>query len=84
MILYALWFYWVVARGYRWRPWASPLLRWRIETYSGIPAEQVTFGVFWKFLRTERHSLSHFLKWGVRMRRLEQHRREGTQSEPRA
>ena len=76
MIPYALWFYWVAARGYRLRPWRSPLLRWRIETYSGIPAEQVTFGVFWKFLWTERRSLSHFLKWGVRMRKLEKHRRD--------
>ena len=76
MIPYALWFYWVAARGYRLRPWASPLLKWRIETYSGIPAEQVTFGVFWKFLWRERHSLREFLKWGARMKKLEAQRRE--------
>jgi hypothetical protein len=76
MISYAIWFYWVSARGYRLRPWSSPLLRWRIETYSGIPAEQVTFGVFWKFMWRERQSLSEFLKWGARMRKLEAQRRE--------
>lgn len=76
MISYALWFYWVAARGYRLRPWASPLLRWRIETYSGIPAEQVTFGLFWKFLWRERSALREFLKWGARMKRLEAQRRE--------
>ena len=75
MIPYALWFYWVSARGYRLRPWRSPLLRWRIETYSGIPAEQVTFGIFWKFLWTERRSLRDFLKWGARMRQIEHQRR---------
>ena len=83
MIPYALWFYWIAARGYRMRPWRSPLLRWRIETYSGIPAEEVTFGLFWKFLWRERHSLAEFLKWGARMKQLEAHRRELGQSEPR-
>ncbi|MBI4479965.1 MAG: hypothetical protein HY651_08070 [Acidobacteria bacterium] len=80
MIPYALWFYWVAARGYRLRPWRSPLLRWRIETYSGIAAEQVTFSVFWKFLWTERRALADFLKWGARMRKLEKQRRELRQS----
>ena len=76
MIPYALRFYWVSARGYRLQPWRSPLLRWRIETYSGIPAEQITFSVFWKFMWAERQSLRDFLKWGARMRRLEQQRRK--------
>jgi hypothetical protein len=80
MISYALWFYWVAARGHRLRPWRSPLLRWRIETYSGIPAEQVTFGVFWKFLWRERASLREFLKWGARMKTLEAQRRESAQA----
>ena len=76
MIPFTLWFYWVSARGYRLRPWRSPLLRWRIETYSGIPVGQVTFGIFWKFLWRERRSLTEFLEWGARMRKLERSRRE--------
>ncbi len=76
MICYALWFYWVAARGYRLTPWRSPLLRWRIETYSGIPAEQITFGVFWKFLWREREQLREFMRWGARMKQLEAERRE--------
>ncbi len=80
MIAYALWFYWVAARGYRLRPWRSPLLRWRLETYSGIPAEKITFPIFWGVLWRERRSLREFLKWGARMRRLERQRRI---SEPR-
>ena len=83
MMAYAAWFYWLATRGYRLRPWKSPYLRWRIETYSGIPAEQVTFGVFWSFLWRERMELTRFLAWGARMRRLEaQRRRERTISSP--
>lgn len=76
MIFYALWLWWVGTRGYRLRPWRSPWMRWRIETYSGIPAEHVTFGVFWHFLWKERRELWRFLEWGARMRKLEQYRRE--------
>ena len=76
MIRYALWLWWVGTRGYRLRPWASPWLRWRIETYSGIPAEQITFGIFWNFLWKERRELLRFLHWGVTMKKLEADRRE--------
>ena len=31
----ALRYYWITARGYRLRPWASPYLRWRLETFFG-------------------------------------------------
>jgi hypothetical protein len=71
MILYYLRFWWVATRGYRWRPWDSPYLRWRIETYSGLPAGQVTPDVFWSFLWRERRELRRFMAWGARMRRLE-------------
>jgi len=36
-------FLWRASRGYRLRPWNSPYLRWRIETYSGLHAEHITF-----------------------------------------
>ena len=83
MISYALWFYWVSSRGYRLRPWRSPYLRWRIETYSGIPAEKVTFEIFWKFLWKERRELWRFLQWGAKMRKLERRlRREARSQRP--
>ncbi len=75
MIGYAIRFYWNATRGYRLRPWRSPYLRWRIETFSGIPAEQVTCEVFWGFLWRERNGLRRFLRWGAEMRRLEKQRR---------
>ena len=78
MILYALWFYWTAARGYRLRPWQSPYLRWRVETYSGMHAEEITLHSFWTFFWSERHALRRFLEWGAEMKRLEKRlRREG-------
>ncbi len=71
MIYYALWFYWTAARGYRLRPWRSPLLRWRIETYSGIEADSITFRTFWNFFWKERRAMRKFLEWGAEMRRIE-------------
>ena len=78
MLYYAIWFYWTAARGYRLRPWRSPYLRWRIETFSGIRAPDVTFALFWQFLWSQRQGVGRFLDWGAEMRRLEQRlRREG-------
>ena len=34
-------FLWKSTRGYRLRPWDSPYLRWRIETYWGLHAERI-------------------------------------------
>ena len=59
---------WRLSRGYRLRPWASPYLRWRIETYQGIHADQITFGMFWWFVWRERRELMRYLRWADRMR----------------
>lgn len=63
-------FLWVASRGYRLHPWDSPYLRWRIETYSGLPAESVTRSLFFRFLWTERRSLFEYLRWVSDMRRF--------------
>jgi hypothetical protein len=44
-------------------PWKSPYLRWRIETYSGMAAEQITFRDFMGFLWKERRNLIRYLRW---------------------
>jgi hypothetical protein len=44
-------------------PWKSPYLRWRIETYSGMKAEQITFRDFTGFLWKERRNLLRYLRW---------------------
>jgi hypothetical protein len=62
-------FLWIATRGYRLRPWLSPYLRWRIETYSGIPAESITRQSFFQFVWSERSALWQYLRWVHRMSR---------------
>ncbi len=62
-------FLWHASRGYRFRPWRSPYLRWRMETYWGLSAEKpMSAGQFWDFMWTHRHDLMRFLAWTERMR----------------
>jgi hypothetical protein len=56
---------WRMTRGYRLRPWRSPYLRWRIETYSGLHADTITFGEFWGFVWKSRHQLIRYLRWAL-------------------
>jgi hypothetical protein len=58
---------WRMSRGYRLRPWRSPYLRWRIETFWGIPAESVGFREFLSFTWRQRRELLRYLKWAERM-----------------
>ena len=37
---------WRLTRGYRLRPWRSPYLRWRIETYWGLDAGEIAFAPY--------------------------------------
>lgn len=59
----------LATRGYRLRPWTSPYLRWRVETYAGIPADSVDVRTFWRFVWSERSSLWTYLKWVSRNQR---------------
>lgn len=59
---------WHAARGYRLRPWKSPYLRWRIETYWGAPADTIGFVEFWTFLWRHRREFARYLRWADRMR----------------
>ena len=60
---------WRMSAGYRLRPWRSPYLRWRIETYSGLHAEKITFDDFWRFTWQQRRELFRYLRWAAKMRR---------------
>ena len=66
---FPVWFLWRAGKGYRLRPWRSPYLRWRIETYAGIPAGEIQARDFWRFLWRERENLLRFLRWASRMER---------------
>jgi len=59
---------WQLTRGYRLWPWRSPYLRWRMETYGGLDANDITFTQFWNFVWTERRELVRYLRWAGRMR----------------
>jgi len=56
---------WRLARGYRLRPWRSPYLRWRMETWSGMHADDITPGVFIRFVWKHRADLLRYLRWAT-------------------
>jgi hypothetical protein len=58
---------WQLTRGYRLRPWRSPYLRWRIETYWGLHADSITVRQFLSFTWQHRHELMRYLRWAERM-----------------
>ena len=57
---------WRLTRGDRLRPWRSEYLRWRIETYWGLHAGQITFAQFWGFVWRQRRELLRYLRWADR------------------
>ena len=67
----ALRFYWDISRGYRLRPWASPYIRWRMETYFGPEAAILDREQFLALLWSERRQLLRFAKWAAERRRAQ-------------
>lgn len=63
-------YYWKVSRGYRLRPWKSPYLLWRMETFFGPEAEPASASRFLSLLWRERRRLREFLVWTDEYRRL--------------
>jgi hypothetical protein len=70
-MLNALRYYWIIARGYRLRPWASPYLQWRLETFFGKEAAELDARKFLSLMWHERARMERFLEW-VGDRRREQ------------
>jgi hypothetical protein len=64
---------WRLGRGYRLRPWRSPYLRWRIETYWGLHADAIDFRTFWRFTWEHRQELYRYLKWAQEIRGQTEH-----------
>jgi len=60
-------FWWRSSGGYRLTPWRSPYLRWRIETYWGLEAGQLTSRDVRRFTWEHRGELLRFLRWADRM-----------------
>ncbi len=61
---------WRLTRGYRLRPWQSPYLKWRMETYWVIPAGRIGFREFCSLAWRLRRDFRRYLGWAVRMNRL--------------
>jgi hypothetical protein len=63
LLIAAIRFLWKATSGSRLRPWRSEYLRWRIETYSGVKADQISALDMLRFTWRERGNLLSFLKW---------------------
>jgi hypothetical protein len=68
-MLTALRYYWITAKGYRLRPWKSPYLQWRMETFFGPAAANLTAGKFFSYMWQERARIRRFLAWVAEMHR---------------
>jgi hypothetical protein len=75
-MLSSLRYYWMVAKGYRLRPWQSPYLKWRMETFFGAGAENLDARKFFSLMWRERERMKRFAAWAAERRR-EQKKRSG-------
>lgn len=73
-MLNGLKFYWTAAQGYRLRPWDSPYLRWRLETYLGKEAAELDARKFFRILWRYRAELGRFLDWSAERKRAQRKR----------
>lgn len=65
----AIHYYWITAKGYRLRPWASPYIRWRMETFYGAEAAELDRRKFWRILWRDRARMRRFIAWIAERRR---------------
>ena len=59
----ALRYYWIIAKGYRLRPWRSPYIQWRLETFFGHEAADLDASKFFRLMWRERARMERFLGW---------------------
>lgn len=64
-------FYWIASRGYRLRPWKSPYLQWRFETFLGAEAAHLDAKKFFQIAWKYRHRLKSFSDWAATRRRAQ-------------
>ncbi len=75
-LLASLRFLWTATSGHRLRPWRSEYIKWRIETYSGLHADQLQARDVLAFFWREKGNLLRFLHW---IDRMESWKRAGQQ-----
>jgi hypothetical protein len=56
-------YYWIISKGHRFRPWTSPYIQWRMETFFGQRAADLTAGKFFALMWRERARMESFLGW---------------------
>jgi len=59
----ALRYYWIISKGHRLTPWKSPYIQWRMETFFGHEAADLTAGKFCHLMWRERARMERFLDW---------------------
>jgi hypothetical protein len=60
-------FIWNATSGHRFRPWRSEYVKWRIETYSGLKADELNTRDVLDFVWREKGNLLRFLLWTGKM-----------------
>ena len=69
-----MWHLWRLRPRPLWPPWRWPwrYYAWRLETYTGIPASEVTWHTFLTFFRQPPHRRAfwRYVRWLRQMRRL--------------
>jgi hypothetical protein len=63
LMLNALRYYWIISKGYRFRPWDSPYIQWRLETFFGKDAAGLDARKFAQLMWRERARMKRFLAW---------------------
>lgn len=70
-----MWCLWRFRPRPLWPPnrWPWRYYAWRLETYTGIPAAEVTWRTLWHFIRQPQHrrALRRYVQWLRLMRRLQ-------------
>jgi len=72
-------FIWNATSGHRFRPWRSEYLKWRIETYSGMKAEELRAGDVLGFVWREKWNLLRYLRWTGKMESLKRQSKDREQ-----
>jgi hypothetical protein len=70
-MLNALRYYWIIAKGYRFCPWKSPYIQWRLETFFGKDAANLDARQFFTLMWRERVRMERFLEWVAARRRAQ-------------
>lgn len=68
-------YYWSVARGYRLKPWKSPYVRWRFETFLGKEAANLDARKFLRLSWKYRANLTRFMDWASERNRVQRQMR---------